>query len=187
MEAQKAIKKPIPVEFIRLTAATIRETYTFIRGKEPYSLDSPGYMTVLKWDEYCENLINQGYMPLKTLESGEGTQNANFGDYILKGIDGEFWPVKPDIFERTYDVLPTTPPQEVERETVDIIAILKEHGMADEIAYTPEEIKVFESVIQTALDQQATRSATEIAQHKAEIEALRAENARLKAEVELLK
>lgn len=98
-----AIKKPISVSFIRLTSATIWDTYEFIHGNAPYTLPA-SFITVGKWGEYCDNLINQGFMPLKTLESGEGTQNANFGDYILKGIDGECWPIKADIFERTYDI-----------------------------------------------------------------------------------
>lgn len=37
---------------------------------------------------------------IKTLE---GTMKANVGDYIIKGVNGEFYPCKPDIFERTYD------------------------------------------------------------------------------------
>lgn len=28
---------------------------------------------------------------------------ANSGDYIIKGVQGEFYPCKPDIFEATYD------------------------------------------------------------------------------------
>lgn len=27
---------------------------------------------------------------------------ANVGDYIIKGVNGEFYPCKPDIFEKTY-------------------------------------------------------------------------------------
>lgn len=102
----KAIKKPIPVEFVKLerTWQSITNAYEFINGNPPYELPC-SHITQDKWDEYCNNIYNNGHMPLKTLESGEGTQNANFGDYILKGIDGEYWPVKPDIFERTYDVL----------------------------------------------------------------------------------
>jgi hypothetical protein len=29
--------------------------------------------------------------------------NANVGDYIIKGVQGEFYPCKPDIFEATYE------------------------------------------------------------------------------------
>lgn len=39
------------------------------------------------------------------IETLEGTMTASLGDYIVKGVDGEFYPVKPDIFEQTYEVL----------------------------------------------------------------------------------
>lgn len=37
---------------------------------------------------------------IKTLE---GLMRADKGDWIIKGIKGEFYPCKPDIFEKTYD------------------------------------------------------------------------------------
>ena len=33
----------------------------------------------------------------------EGEMKANQGDWIIKGIAGEFYPCKPDIFEATYE------------------------------------------------------------------------------------
>ncbi|HBY72961.1 MAG TPA: hypothetical protein DEG06_12035 [Lachnospiraceae bacterium] len=39
-------------------------------------------------------------LKIKTLE---GVMEASVGDYIIKGIKGEFYPCKPDIFEATYD------------------------------------------------------------------------------------
>lgn len=33
----------------------------------------------------------------------EGNMKANIGDYIIKGINGEFYPCKPDIFDKTYE------------------------------------------------------------------------------------
>ena len=33
----------------------------------------------------------------------EGVMTANLGDYIIKGVQGEFYPCKPDIFEATYE------------------------------------------------------------------------------------
>lgn len=33
----------------------------------------------------------------------EGTMWASVGDYIIKGVQGEFYPCKPDIFEQTYE------------------------------------------------------------------------------------
>lgn len=35
----------------------------------------------------------------------EGDMLASINDYIIKGIDGEFYPCKPDIFEKTYDLV----------------------------------------------------------------------------------
>lgn len=101
----KAIKKPIAVDFIKLvnTPQSIIAVYRFINGENSVKLNHQ--VAHDKWDDYSSNMSKQAYMPLKTLESGEGTQNANFGDYILKGIDGECWPIKADIFERTYDVI----------------------------------------------------------------------------------
>jgi len=33
----------------------------------------------------------------------EGTMSGDKGDYIIKGVQGEFYPCKPDIFAETYD------------------------------------------------------------------------------------
>lgn len=33
----------------------------------------------------------------------EGVMEASEGDYIIKGVQGEFYPCKPDIFDATYD------------------------------------------------------------------------------------
>lgn len=35
----------------------------------------------------------------------EGTMRADPGDYIIKGVQGEFYPCKPDIFEQTYEAV----------------------------------------------------------------------------------
>lgn len=34
----------------------------------------------------------------------EGIMRAGFGDYIIKGVKGEIYPCKPDIFEMTYEL-----------------------------------------------------------------------------------
>lgn len=33
----------------------------------------------------------------------EGTMKASKGDWLIKGVSGEFYPCKPDIFEKTYE------------------------------------------------------------------------------------
>lgn len=37
------------------------------------------------------------------IETLEGTMKADVGDYIITGVNGEQYPCKPDIFEKTYD------------------------------------------------------------------------------------
>ena len=51
----------------------------------------------LKSGEICR-VCNKLY--IKTLE---GVMEGKVGDYVIKGINGEFYPCKPDIFEKTYD------------------------------------------------------------------------------------
>lgn len=36
----------------------------------------------------------------------EGNMQANLGDYVIKGVQGEFYPCKPDIFQETYEAMP---------------------------------------------------------------------------------
>ena len=33
----------------------------------------------------------------------EGTMTASIGDWIIKGVNGEFYPCKPEVFEKTYE------------------------------------------------------------------------------------
>lgn len=42
------------------------------------------------------------YLEIKTLE---GVMRANPGDYIIKGVNGELYPCKPDIFKKTYELV----------------------------------------------------------------------------------
>lgn len=54
----------------------------------------------------------------------EGQMKASPGDYIIKGVNGEFYPCKPDIFEKTYEQadLPTS------MDFGDAIEVLKQGG-----------------------------------------------------------
>lgn len=47
-----------------------------------------------------------GLVEIPTLE---GVMEAEVGDFIIKGIKGEFYPCKPDIFEETYDLVEDKP------------------------------------------------------------------------------
>lgn len=73
------IKKPITIEVVQYTGDNLGEVEKF---------------TDLQANIVCGQLI------ISTLE---GPRIANVGDYIIKGIKGEFYPCKPDIFEQTYE------------------------------------------------------------------------------------
>ena len=54
---------------------------------------------------FCGNsLLGESGSP-QTLTIGalEGPHTASVGDYIIRGVMGEFYPCKPDIFEATYE------------------------------------------------------------------------------------
>lgn len=99
MKVFKAVKKPVEVEAIQLTKDSIFEVRTFIDGKKP-SIET--YCSSEAWTQYQDSVIKEG-LKLMTLESDGQTQVAYIGDYIIKGVQGEFYPCKPDIFEATYD------------------------------------------------------------------------------------
>jgi hypothetical protein len=44
-----------------------------------------------------------GYALSLRIPTLEGVMTANLGDWIIKGLSGEFYPCKPDIFEATYE------------------------------------------------------------------------------------
>ena len=46
-------------------------------------------------ESWASNVIHLGTL--------EGTMKASLGDWIIRGIKGEFYPCKPDIFEATYE------------------------------------------------------------------------------------
>jgi hypothetical protein len=46
-----------------------------------------------------EKIFTTSYF-IKTLE---GDMAITFGDYIIQGVNGEFYPCKPDIFEKSYE------------------------------------------------------------------------------------
>ena len=50
------------------------------------------------FDDWFFNKYDQ--LVINTLE---GNHRANLGDWIIKGVKGEFYPCKPDIFEQTYE------------------------------------------------------------------------------------
>lgn len=45
-------------------------------------------------------IVDQYRLAIETLE---GTMTADVGDWIIRGVQGELYPCKPDIFEQTYE------------------------------------------------------------------------------------
>lgn len=53
--------------------------------------------------DFCPDAdMNNGNLIIKTLE---GVMVALEGDFIIKGIEGEFWACRSDIFEKTYSLI----------------------------------------------------------------------------------
>lgn len=50
-----------------------------------------------------DSTFKQSAVRIMYIETLEGTMKASVGDYIIKGVNGEFYPCKPDIFEKTYE------------------------------------------------------------------------------------
>lgn len=55
---------------------------------------------------YVDKKIEFFDVPEKlTIHTIEGPIYAIPGDYIIKGVNGELYPCKPDIFEKTYEII----------------------------------------------------------------------------------
>lgn len=83
-------KKPVVIEAIQYTG---HNGLTLLSWSNREVVESP----VL---EQSESNPTGAYVQVKTLE---GTMTGIVGDYIIKGVKGEFYPCKPDIFEATYE------------------------------------------------------------------------------------
>lgn len=83
-------KKPVTVEAVQWTGENHAEMCEFI-------------------DPEVFKIIPRVGLVIHTLE---GDHHASPGDYIIKGVNGEFYPCKPDIFAKTYESVTLTPPNE---------------------------------------------------------------------------
>lgn len=77
-------KKPVVIEAIQFTgdAGNVSECFAFCQ---------PLYMETYR----CNDTL--------TIPTLEGKMICSKGDWIIKGINGEFYPCKPDVFEKTYE------------------------------------------------------------------------------------
>lgn len=81
-------KKPVVIEAMQLNRNFAEVIAKWI-GRE--NIDGMGI------GEFAEDAC---YISIKTLE---GSMMADEGDFVIKGVNGEFYPCKPDIFARTYE------------------------------------------------------------------------------------
>jgi len=89
-------KKPVIIEAVKWTGGNHREMFDFLTDGK-YKDD---FMCASGQHFYIDHHKVRGGLVIKTLE---GELVANIGDYIIKGIKGEYYPCKPDVFEQTYE------------------------------------------------------------------------------------
>lgn len=63
------------------------------------------------------------------IETLEGTMKASAGDWIIKGVHGELYPCKPDIFEKTYTPIEDNPTNKLQKAKEQIEEILKNNDL----------------------------------------------------------
>ena len=95
--SSKYRKKPVVVDALQLTRANAVKVYEWVHDCTAIKTD----MDLYRWDDYLSIIERKG-MRIPTLE---GEMTASIGDYIIKGVQGEFYACKPDIFEATYEVV----------------------------------------------------------------------------------
>lgn len=82
----KATKKPVTIECMKWDGTNFNEVQNFCGDVALFKENA---------ETGCSELF------IKTLE---GDHHASAGDYIIRGVNGELYPCKPDIFEKTYDI-----------------------------------------------------------------------------------
>ncbi len=106
-------RKPIVVEAVQVDGTTKQDdeirkwSDKLVAGhwsNKQFARDNGGHVVVVKQGAQGFNHIS-GILEynIKTLE---GTMKAEYGDWIIRGVTGEFYPCKPDIFEMTYEAVP---------------------------------------------------------------------------------
>jgi len=81
-------KKPVAIQAMQLSRTNSRTVETWCGGSFVVESKTSDPTDVAVW------------LNIPTLE---GVMRANIGDWIIRGVKGEFYPCKPDIFEATYE------------------------------------------------------------------------------------
>lgn len=91
-------KKPVEIEAEHLSSLNGDRLVDWIKsngGNARHVYSDPIRREVFNGD--CPNWVE--------IETLEGTMTANVGDWIVRGVQGEFYPVKPAIFAATYEAV----------------------------------------------------------------------------------
>lgn len=94
-------KKPVVIEAHQFVGTD--ESFMNIRA---FILEGGGTVTTVSSPVYTDV---QGVQTLSAYEeligivTLEGTMTVSNGDWVIKGVQGEFYPCKPEIFEATYE------------------------------------------------------------------------------------
>ena len=91
----KYTKKPVTIDAIQVKANNFDRICDFM-GCTPEQVLNP----MSDIDEHGDS--RDPYLGV-IIDTLEGKMTANIGDMIIKGVNGEFYPCKPDIFAKTYD------------------------------------------------------------------------------------
>lgn len=91
-------KLPVEIEAVQWTGQNQRQMFDYLTNGKHTS----DYMDVSGDTFYINHGKVEGGLVIRTLE---GEHKCSIGDYVIKGVKGEFYPCKPDIFVETYEAL----------------------------------------------------------------------------------
>jgi hypothetical protein len=94
-------KKPVVIDAVQWTGENHREMFDFLT-ENAFDKD---LMQMSAEHFYIDHSKVEGGLIIKTLE---GEHLASIGDFIIRGVKGEYYPCKPDIFEQTYEKVEDT-------------------------------------------------------------------------------
>lgn len=94
-------KKPVVIEAVQWAGNNEEEIKRFA----PVAAVFKYIVSNDKSTSLCMEKPQSGYIEAVTLEINtlEGVMQASLGDHIIRGVNGEYYPCKPDIFEKTYE------------------------------------------------------------------------------------
>ncbi len=127
-------KKPVVIEAVQLATDNFDAVCDFMGGT-PIPKHNPNFGI----DEHGNT--NEPYLGVY-IETLEGKMLASYGDYIIKGVNGEFYPCKPDIFEKTYDKADSASAMSFG----DAIEVLKQGGTIRRIGWNGKGLFVIKQV-----------------------------------------